>query len=185
MVDFITIVADPNPDLIKHFDQGPGLVAVPRTFESLDGILGGNACVTNAGNGLGIMGAGMAGALQKYFGTHIQHAARAQFASDPAPVGSCHILSVGPKKSDYRWCAYTVTMEQPGTILDPADGVPYTCMFNTLQAVDKWNLNHTEPFQIRSLVVPGFGGGIGGLDEYSIATEMQIAFEDFSALPSA
>jgi O-acetyl-ADP-ribose deacetylase (regulator of RNase III) len=179
---FLTYLADPNPDVFLSIADDSPLLSWNGTFEELEGRIETPACIANAGNSHGIMGAGVAGAIQKRYGTHVKWNTRKAIAdgSLKPEVGQSYVVRLGPMSHDssYKYCAYTITMLEMGTPLKDEDEIPYRCMLATLHAVEQHNREH--PYrEIRTLVVPAFGAGIGGLDPASVGVEMALAYEDF------
>jgi O-acetyl-ADP-ribose deacetylase (regulator of RNase III) len=186
-VTFKTIIADPNPELFERTGscEGiPGFYFVQQTFEQLDNtdILEGIACIANAGNSHGIMGAGVAGAIQKRYGTHVKWNARKAIQRGllKQEIGESYVVGLGPATdSRYKYCAYTISMIDPGDRLRPDQNVPSRCMTATLRAVQHHNDTHHPLRQIGTLVVPGFGTGIGGLKPEDAGYEMVEAYKRF------
>lgn len=166
-------VCDPNPDIgmwLKSTDYFTG------TFQELTPLLNGVACLANAGNGLGYMGAGIAGAIARRWPYVARQAMAKLERPRPAPVGTAFVVGTGTT-GPFKYVCYTVTMEQPGTKLSKADRVAYKAMLATLKAVDEFNMTLRNP--ITQLVVPGFGAGIGGLSAKDVAGEIEHAIYDY------
>lgn len=177
------ILIDPDINFI-YAAAGQGIVSQQGTFEQFDKYVlddDDNACVVNPGNGRGIMGSGMAGAIQKRYGDVISNQfkmdVRRKFGSNPAVPGYTKICATYDPDTHIHWCAYTVTMQLPGTRLDPKAGIPYTCMKNVLAAVEYHNDRHFKPINI--VLASGLGTGIGGLDPEQAAAEMARAIREW------
>ena len=169
------IVCDPNPLVIDNLDRN--VDSFLGTFEELDSLLQGHsAAIANAGNGYGIMGAGIAGAIAFRF-PKTKWSARAKLGVVPAKVGTSFVIGTEDPSSAYRYVIYTVTMEDPGTVLSESDHVPYEAMRATLRAADDFNRHRASG--IETLVVPGFGGGVGRLSPRFIAYELSTAIYEY------
>jgi O-acetyl-ADP-ribose deacetylase (regulator of RNase III) len=178
------IAVDPDIDFIYAM-ASHDIVAQQGTFEEMDRHvldMNSNACVVNPGNGLGIMGAGMAGAIRTYFGESIakefQHTARRKFGSLPAPTGYTMLVYTAKPDTYINWCAYTVTMEQPGMRLSSNTRMPYHCMKNVLSVVDHHNKHYAQP--IRVVLVSGLGTGVGRVQPELAAVQMAQAIHEWN-----
>lgn len=163
---------------------GEGLVAQQGTFEQFDKYVltpNDNACVVNPGNGRGIMGAGMAGAIQNRYGDTIAKQfkmdRKRKFGSSPAVPGYTMMTATYDPDTHIHWCAYTVTMQLPGTRIDPKANIPYHCMRNVLRAVEYHNDRHLKPINI--VLASGLGTGVGGLRPEVAAIDMARAIKEW------
>lgn len=119
-------------------------------------------CVVSPGNSKGIMAGGYDYAITNYFGpdltlkvqTHIEKHFRGK-----QPVGSAFIIDIPNSKIKLIHCP---TMVKPSMIKNPK--VVKDCMIATLQIANKNN--------IKSIVIPAFGGFTGKVNPNDIAKLM-------------
>jgi O-acetyl-ADP-ribose deacetylase (regulator of RNase III) len=181
---FETWIADPNPllfrDIPEDIESIPGLKFFVGTFEQAEPNVDAPACIANAGNSLGVMGAGVAGAIRKRYGSTVSSNTVNAMAQGhlKQKIGDSHVVEIGPQADNFKYCAYTITMMEPGERLDPEAHIPLYCMLATLCAVENFNEAH-EDDPIKTLVVPGFGAGIGGLAPNEVGFEMAVAYNSY------
>jgi len=120
--------------------------------------------IVNAANGIGIMGAGLAGALARSGGKLLREEAREHCKKyGPFPAGSCYETDPGLlKRRGIRKIYHAVTMDFPGQASSIENVV------NSLQAT----LTRALIAGIESIAIPGLGTGIGGLDTTQVAQRM-------------
>jgi O-acetyl-ADP-ribose deacetylase (regulator of RNase III) len=194
-MSFKTIFCDLDRELVKAVHRQADMKGLDGRFQCYFGSFEAlerdaahwkleNMAIANAGNGIGIMGAGIAGAIKKYFGSQVQHDARGQMvhAGGTLPVGSSFVYPAyrqNGEPSRFTHVVYTVTMEQPGTHYSKEEsrGLVHHCVLNTLRATGGWNANGMP--KIEWLVLPGFGTGIGGIPIEQAARETVLAYKEF------
>ena len=126
------------------------------TLENLDSII-------NAANGIGPMGAGIAGAIRKYGGKEIQNDAfRVCNELDPMEGDAYSTISGKLKNIGVKRIIHAVTMKQPGgdTSLDICKNA-----FNNA-------LKLAKSLEIKKIGCTALGTGIGGLDPIEVAKVM-------------
>jgi len=121
--------------------------------------------VVNAANGIGVMGAGVAGALRQAAGIEIQNEAKLFCSSNPKVTVEvcCYKTSAHGLEANGVKCVYhAVVMKYPG---GP------TSLFVVEQVVE--SVIHTAlKDDIKSIAFPGLGTGIGRLNKSSVASIM-------------
>ena len=129
--------------------------------------------IVNAANGIGIMGAGVAGAISEAGGDIIQKEARGIYKDNGKPIssGCCYRTGSGNLLNNgIKYIYHAVTMEFPGsaTSLD----IVSKCFRATLDQV--------LIDGVKSLAVPALGTGIGHLDRSAVATIMVNIAEKYA-----
>tara|TARA_B100001778_G_scaffold334491_1_gene346118 strand:+ start:8916 stop:9479 length:564 start_codon:yes stop_codon:yes gene_type:complete len=131
--------------------------------------------IVNAANGIGVMGAGVAGAIARSGGEafcdEVREIGRSQ---GPFAPGSVYASSSGAmNKMGIQAVYHAVTMMYPGTqssIDDVVQSVRNTCK----QAIEDGR---------KSIAFPGLGTGIGGLNKRQVAQRMAtVLFEYHSQI---
>ena len=121
--------------------------------------------IVNAANSHMRHGAGVAGAIRKAGGPPVC----VRPYCGPTKVGHVHITSGGLMPCTY--VIHAVTMPEPG---GTCDGITaYNCTRNALRAADALGL--------RTVALPAFGAGIGGLPLRVCADFMLCAIDNFKA----
>jgi O-acetyl-ADP-ribose deacetylase (regulator of RNase III) len=87
------------------------------------------------------------------------------------PVGAAEVVETGHRRWPYLVVA--PTMRIPESVAQTTNA--YLAFRATLLAIRRYNAGHGSP--IRSVVVPGLGTGIGGMDPRRCAAQMRIAFD--------
>ena len=129
--------------------------------------------IVNAANGIGTMGAGVAGAIRTAGGYEIQDNARKACLENGSPVneGECYITKSGKlSENGVKYIYHAVTMKYPGgpTSLDIVKRAMKSIF--TQAVIDG----------VRSLSITALGTGIGGLDKSSVARIMVNAAQNAS-----
>ncbi|MFQ5801758.1 MAG: macro domain-containing protein [Candidatus Methylomirabilales bacterium] len=122
--------------------------------------------IVNAANSQGWMGGGVAGAIKRAAGSHVEEEAVVQ---GPTPVGEA--ILTGGGKTPFRGVIHAPTMERPAMRI-PAENVGKA----TTAAL---RLAETKGFA--SIALPGMGTGVGGVDHEAAAKTMIAAIRQFPA----
>lgn len=128
-------------------------------------------------NSFGIMDGGLDAAIRAEVGGHVQSAVQRRIIEEhhgELPVGSAEVIATDHP----RWPFLIVapTMRVPESVAHTLNA--YLAFRATLLAVVRHNRDTDRP--IRSLVVPGLGTGIGGMDARRCAAQMRVAFDQVS-----
>jgi O-acetyl-ADP-ribose deacetylase (regulator of RNase III) len=98
------------------------------------------------------------------------------------PVGACHVMPVNERLPFLGICP---TMRTPASALAPDSTIPYDCTFSAITAVARYNSEHGDGHSpIESVVMFGFGTGIGGLSVEHCARMMALAAKHCAMLKS-
>jgi O-acetyl-ADP-ribose deacetylase (regulator of RNase III) len=129
--------------------------------------------IVNAANGIGVMGAGLAGAIARSGGDLLREAVRKVVDENGSPfqVGEVYISDSGLlKRRGVKEIYHAVTMQFPGgrTSLDT---VP-----KLLRSV----LDTAMKNGLKSIAFGGLGCGIGGLDKSQVAMRMASIAEQYN-----
>lgn len=129
--------------------------------------------IVNAANGIGVMGAGVAGAIGRSGGDLLKNAARKVYQDNGRPfeAGEVYTSDAGLlKRMGVREIYHGVVMTFPGgpTSLDIVGKV---CR----NVISKAMMNG-----VKSIAFPGLGTGIGRLDRKSVAQRMVSILEPYS-----
>jgi len=119
--------------------------------------------IVNASNALGIMGAGVAGAISRAGGPEVQSEARQVCKKRDIEAGMCFGTTPGElSQKGIKKVYHAVTMKLPGgqTGLD--------IVRKAMDAV----LHMAITQKMKSIAFPGLGTGIGGLDKITVAALM-------------
>ena len=164
------ILLDKNPKMIEAWEKEfKGLDDVEVVQSDLIRYLDLNHvdALTSPANGFGYMNGGFDLAITKYFGQDLQDAVldyiRDHFYGEQ-PVGTSFCIDIPhhPMK-----LIHTPTMRLPSSI-EGEDWIVYQCMRTTLMCALKQ--------QIKSIIIPAFGGATGGLDYRVIAKRMKEGY---------
>jgi len=121
--------------------------------------------LVNAANGIGVMGAGVAGAISRSGGEKWSNQVR-DYARDNGPFeeGSCYSDNDAGllKRRGIKKVYHAVTMKYPGGL---------TSIEIVLEAV-RSTISKAQKEGHTSIVFPGLGTGIGGLDKTQVAQRM-------------
>lgn len=124
-------------------------------------------CVVSPANAYGIMNGGYDLAISEYFGNNLQHIVQRYIKKNlygEQPVGSSIIVDI---PNTNKKLIHTPTMQIPSLIKD--DFLIYQCMRTTLIKALENN--------VKSIVIPAFGGCCGGLSPKIISKRMKEAYE--------
>lgn len=131
-------------------------------------------CVVASGNGYALMDGGFDGALTQYFGENLQRDVQAHirdYYHGEQPVGTSFLVSI-PGSSKHL--IHTPTMRIPSPIYDSM--VVYNAMRSTLLEAKRHN--------VKTILIPAFGGKCGRLSKDVIAGTMRRAYDQiFSDVP--
>jgi O-acetyl-ADP-ribose deacetylase (regulator of RNase III) len=124
-------------------------------------------CVVSPANAYGLMDGGYDLAITEWFGDQLQKRVQ-QYIIDnycgEQPVGSSFIIEAG---KDGQKLIHTPTMRVPSKIVDAS--IVYQCMRTTLMTAIKND--------IKSIVIPVFGGLTGGVDDLTAAKLMWLGYK--------
>ena len=130
-------------------------------------------CIVSPANSFGLMDGGYDLALSEWFGPQLQKNVQ-QYIIDnyygEQPVGTSFIIDANEKGQKL---IHTPSMQTPREILDPF--VVYQCMRTTLMCAYKNN--------VKSILIPLFGGGCGGVHPQTIAKMMKMAYDQIHNPP--
>lgn len=130
-------------------------------------------CVVSPANAYGLMDGGFDLAITNYFGQELQKNVQKIICEryyGEQPVGTS--IMVGIPNTNKK-LIHTPTMRFPSKILDPK--VVYQCMRTTLMVALKNN--------IKSIVIPAFGGRCGCLEADVVAKMMYMAYKQLQNPP--
>jgi O-acetyl-ADP-ribose deacetylase (regulator of RNase III) len=133
-------------------------------------------CMATAGNSFGLMDAGIDLAIVKYFGIQIQNDIQNRILTEylgEQPVGTA--LLVRTLHPMHKWVAHSPTMRIPMNI-EGTDNI-YLAAWATLLEVEK--ANRRGETEIRTLVMPAFGTGTGGVSHLEAGTQIRLAVEHY------
>ena len=121
--------------------------------------------ICNPASSLMLMGGGAAGAIRRAGGAEIEMKA---LKHAPLPVGKAVATGAGKLRS--RWVIHAPTMELPA--------MPTT--LDKVYRATKAALLCAEKVGAKSIVMPGMGTGVGGVQHEGAAKAMLKAIEEFS-----
>ena len=131
-------------------------------------------CVVSPANSFGIMDGGFDLALTEYYGTQLQERVQKYIIDNyfgEQPVGTSFIIETN---KDNQYLIHTPTMRLPNKIKDKQ--VIYQAMRTTLIEAKKNN--------IKSIVIPMFGGSTGICHPNEIAKLMRLAYDQINDVPN-
>ena len=173
---FQLILTAPNPSLFQAFqDYFSGFPTVSITNEPFEWIPDYD-CLVSPANSFGMMDGGMDAAITRFFGVALENKVQDLILTEylgEQPVGTSLIVETGHHK--YPFLAHTPTMRVPMIIKDT--DIPYTAMWAMLLAIRQHN--QTQAKQIKTVVCPGLGTGIGRVPVQEAARQMAIAYDYF------
>lgn len=123
-------------------------------------------CVVSPANAYGLMDGGYDLAITRYFGEQLKERVQKYIVDHlygEQPVGTSILVDAG---KNGQCLIHTPTMRTPEVIRDPR--TVYHCMRSTLICAYQNN--------IRSIVIPFFGGGCGGIHPNVVAQMMWKAY---------
>jgi O-acetyl-ADP-ribose deacetylase (regulator of RNase III) len=131
--------------------------------------------IVNAANGIGVLGAGVAGAIRNAGGMAIQDEAKDICRKNGRVIeaGKCYRTGSGKLlDKGIKYVYHAVTMEYPGG---------RSSLKNVRDAI-RAVLKQAMKDGVKSIAIPGLGTGIGGLDKESVARIMVSVADDFFQL---
>lgn len=129
--------------------------------------------IVNAANGIGVMGAGVAGAIARSGGDEFRQGVRI-YAQDNGPfeAGSVYETESGMMKNlGIQNVYHAVTMKYPGTQSSIDD------ILKAVKSACKKAINEER----ESIAFPGLGTGIGQLDNRQVAQRMATCLLEYSS----
>lgn len=127
--------------------------------------------IVNAANGIGVLGAGVAGALAASGGDALRQAAR-DYCKEHGPIkaGLCYNTDAGLlKRRGVKEIYHAVTMEFPGQ----------TSSIEVITSALRAVLTMAVINGVQSIAIPGLGTGIGGIDKTTAAQRMAVIIEPY------
>lgn len=124
-------------------------------------------CIVSPANAYGLMDGGYDLAITNWFGEQLQKRVQKYILDNfygEQPVGSSFIIDAG---KDNQKLIHTPTMRVPSKIIDTS--IIYQCMRTTLITAIKSN--------VKSIVVPVFGGLTGGVDSLTATKLMWLGYK--------
>ncbi len=127
--------------------------------------------IINPANGIGVMGAGLAGAIIRSGGDEIQKEAREICkAHGPYEAGNLYVTDSGLlKKRGVKHIYHAVTMKFPGQ----------NSNLDLILLALKKSLTRCAIEELQSIAIPGLGTGIGRLDCSQVAQRMSLVISLF------
>jgi O-acetyl-ADP-ribose deacetylase (regulator of RNase III) len=148
----------------KYFKDIPNVKVVNEDIEYYD--LSNIDCLVSPANSYGLMDGGYDLALTRMFGNDLQHAVQNYIIDNlygEQQVGSSIIIDI---PNTNKKLIHTPTMRIPSPIVDSE--IIYTSMRSTLMCALKNN--------IKTIIIPAFGGSTGMVPFNTIAREMYKAY---------
>ena len=165
------ILCDRNSRLCDEwalrFKDCEDVIVKHDTFENVEDY----DCLVSPANSFGLMDGGIDLAITNYFGNQLQKRVQQRISAyyyGEQPVGTCMIVETDNEKHPYL--AHTPTMRVPSNIRN-TDNV-YNAMRAMLRAVAG---NHN----IKTVLCPGLGTGIGDVSPVMAAYQMWLAYARF------
>lgn len=163
-------------DAFRHRFQGlPNVRVLQARFE----VLPPHDCFITAGNGFGLMTAGIDAAVVAFHGAALMERVQRRIIDEylgEQPVGTCFIEPTGTP--GYPFVGHAPTMRMPGPI-DGSDAV-YRAAWAALLAVYRHNAaarrGESDAPEIVSVAMPALGTGFGGVDFSEAARQMAAAY---------
>lgn len=167
------LLCDINEELVEAWREAfadlPDVEIVHGSFEDQD-----VDCIVSASNSLGIMGAGLDGALRNYFGQDFALSIRSMVLTKfngSLPVGESVVVPTGNENIPYM--AFTPTMPFPGTDVSKTLNA-YFALSAALSAIASAVEDHGV--QINRVACAGLGTAIGRLSPQEAARQMADAW---------
>lgn len=136
-------------------------------------------CFVTAGNGFGIMTAGIDAAVVAFHGAGLMERVQRRIIDEylgEQPVGTCFLEATGTP--GYPFVGHAPTMRMPGPI-DGTDAV-YRAAWASLLAVYRHNaavrLGEADAAEILTVAMPALGTGFGGVEYLEAARQMAAAY---------
>lgn len=152
-----------------EFERHDRVIAKEADFFSQEA----DAMVSPA-NSFGYMDGGLDLAIRHELGMSIQEAVQARIRErhhGELPVGSAEVVETGSESWPFLVCA--PTMRVPENISHTIQ--PYLAFRAILLSVQKFNSNGDH--QIKSILCPGLGTGVGRMPPGRCAAQMRLAYE--------
>ncbi|MEM1167923.1 MAG: macro domain-containing protein [Cyanobacteria bacterium P01_H01_bin.35] len=176
------ILVAPNPLLSNAFQENfhylPNIEIINNYFEEVPEY----DCLVSPANSFGLMDGGMDAAIIKYFGDSLMTSVQQKILDEylgEQPVGTSMIVETGHPQ--HRFLAHTPTMRVPMSIA--GTDIPYVAMWAMLLEVRRHNRQQEQ--QIRTVVCPGLGTGIGKVSYQEAARQMALAYDHFVYPPKS
>lgn len=183
------ILCDRNPAMVaawraeafSTWDYFSSVSILQSDFQTLDLA---STCVVSPSNSFGLFTGGVDYYIAKTafpddppaLTRLVQKDISAKFGGQ-VPVGACHVMPVNDRLPFLGVCP---TMRTPACALAPDSTIPYDCAFSAITAVARYNLEAGAP--IKTVVMFGFGTGIGGLTTDHCARMMALAVKHCAML---
>lgn len=155
--------------LVPYFDELEDVVLINsdfRTFMNSNEI----ECIVSPANSYGIMDGGYDLAIINYFGRSVQDKVQEHIIKNyygEQPVGTSFLININESQK----LIHTPTMRTPDRIKD--ETIIYQCMRTTLLTAKQNN--------IKSILIPMFGGLTGGIHPNIIARMMRYAYDQVNS----
>ncbi|MGD1806487.1 macro domain-containing protein [Dapis sp. BLCC M126] len=176
------ILVAPNPLLSNAFQENfhylPNIEIINNYFESVPEY----DCLVSPANSFGLMDGGMDAAIIRYFGDSLMTLVQQKILDEylgEQPVGTSMIVETGHPQ--HPFLAHTPTMRVPMSIA--GTDIPYVAMWAMLLAIRRHNRQQKK--QIRTVVCPGLGTGIGQVSYQEAARQMALAYDHFVYPPKS
>ena len=176
------ILVAPNPLLSNAFQENfhylPNIEIINNYFESVPEY----DCLVSPANSFGLMDGGIDAAIIKYFGDSLMTLVQQKILDEylgEQPVGTSMIVETGHPQ--HPFLAHTPTMRVPMSIA--GTDIPYVAMWAMLLAIRRHNRQQEK--QIRTVVCPGLGTGIGQVSYQEAARQMALAYDHFVYPPKS
>ncbi len=176
------ILIAPNPLLSNAFQENfhylPNIEIINNYFESVPEY----DCLVSPANSFGLMDGGMDAAIIRYFGDSLMTLVQQKILDEylgEQPVGTSMIVETGHPQ--HPFLAHTPTMRVPMSIA--GTDIPYVAMWPMLLAIRRHNRQQEK--QIRTVVCPGLGTGIGQVSYQEAARQMALAYDHFVYPPKS
>ena len=158
-----------------RFDGLPNVRVLQTRFEDL----GRHDCFITAGNGFGVMTAGIDAAVVAFHGTALMERVQRRIIDEylgEQPVGTCFLEATGTH--GYPYIGHAPTMRMPGPI-DGTDAV-YRAAWAALLAVYRHNAavrrEEGKGPEIVTVAMPALGTGFGNVEFSEAARQMAAAY---------
>ncbi len=176
------ILVAPNPLLSNAFQENfhylPNVEIINNYFEAVPEY----DCLVSPANSFGLMDGGIDAAIIKYFGDSLMTLVQQKILDEylgEQPVGTSMIVETGHPQ--HPFLAHTPTMRVPMSIA--GTDIPYVAMWAMLLAIRRHNRQQEQ--QIRTVVCPGLGTGIGQVSYQEAARQMALAYDHFVYPPQS
>ena len=157
-----------------RFGEFPNVRVLQTRFESLPP----HDCFVTAGNGFGLMTAGIDAAVAAFHAGLMERVQRRivdEYLGEQ-PVGTCFIEPTGTP--GYPFVGHAPTMRMPGPI-EGTDAV-YRAAWAALLAVYRHNAaarrGESDAAEIATVAMPALGTGFGGMESSEAARQMAAAY---------